>query len=102
MTNARDEKLYELMNKTFKDLTLCMGGLVITHRVRDEIVCDIADAIANIYFRTMGRLEDILGMGLVFDHDYNFDEVHPHPEIEQLLKIINFKPVRKEPKKEGG
>ena len=98
----RDEKLYALVNQTFRDLTLCMGGIVTTHHVRDEIVWDISDGIANIYFRTMGRLEEILGMGLVFDHMYNFDEVHPHPEIEQLLTLINFIPVRKESKKEGG
>jgi hypothetical protein len=40
----------------------------------------------------MGRLEDTLGSGIIFDIESNKKDLHPHPAIENLLKTLHLKP----------
>ncbi|MCD6579432.1 hypothetical protein J7L48_08135 [bacterium] len=93
MSKVKDHQIYELVNDTFKDITLCLGGIFLTHKVREKVIWEIANSIEDIYYKTMGRLEDTFGSGIMPDLESNKKEIHLHPAIEGLLKIINFKPA---------
>jgi hypothetical protein len=91
----KEHKIYELFNDTFKDIALCLGGIFLTHKAKDKLIWEIANSIEDIYYKAMGRLEDTLGSGIMFDLEGGKKDIHPHPAIEGLLKIINFRPARR-------
>lgn len=95
MKAEKDQEIYEVFNDTFKDITLCLGGIFLTHKVKDKVVWEIANSIEDIYYKTMGRLEDTLGSGIIFDLHEEVKKLHPHPAIEGLLKVINFRPLKR-------
>jgi len=95
MSKVKDHQMYELVNDTFKDITLCLGGIFITHKVREKVIWEIANSIEDIYYKTMGKLEDILDSGIMFYPEEKPDALHPHPAIENLLRTLNFKPARR-------
>jgi hypothetical protein len=95
MKAEKDHEIYELVNDTFKDITLCLGGIFLTHKVKDKIIWEIANSIEDIYYKTMGKLEDTLGSGIMFDSRNETKKLHPHPAIEGLLKVINFRPLKR-------
>jgi len=43
----------------------------------------------------MAQLESALGSGIIFDTEGDRKDLHPHPAIEGLLRVLNFKPARK-------
>ncbi|KPK42930.1 MAG: hypothetical protein AMJ78_00795 [Omnitrophica WOR_2 bacterium SM23_29] len=92
MRRSQEHQIYELLNNTFKDIALCLGGIFLTHKTDDKLIWEIASSIEDIYYKSMDRLETILGSGIIFDLKDDKKSLHPHPAIEDLLKTINFKP----------
>lgn len=95
MHKLAHEEIYELLNSAFKDIALCLGGIFLTYKTKDKVIWEIANSIEDIYYKTMAKLEDALGIGITFDLGDDKKDVHPHPAIENLLKTINFKPAGK-------
>ena len=95
MSKVKDHQMYELVNDTFKDITLCLGGIFLTHKVKDKLIWEIANSIEDIYYKTMGKLEDTLGSGIIFYPQEDSKELHSPPAIENLLRTLNFKPARR-------
>lgn len=95
MEQAEKHKIYDLLNTTFKDIALCLGGIFLTHKAKDKLIWEITDSIEDIYYESMDKLESILGAGIMFDLESHKNDLHPHPAIEKLLKTINFKPQKK-------
>ncbi|MCM8782215.1 MAG: hypothetical protein NC828_04125 [Candidatus Omnitrophica bacterium] len=93
MRKSQAHQIYELLNNTFKDITLCLGGIFLTQKVNDKLIWEITNSIEDIYYRSIDRLESILGSGVIFDLDEPKD-LHPHPAIEGLLRVLNFKPAK--------
>ena len=93
MRKEKAHQIYELVNDTFKDITLCLGGIFLTRKVKDKVIWEIANSIEDIYYKTMGKLEDILDSGIMFYPEDEVKKLHPHPAIEELLKVINFRPA---------
>jgi hypothetical protein len=91
----KEHKIYELFNDTFKDIALCLGGIFLTHKAKDKLIWEIANSIEDIYYKAMGRLEDTLGSGIMFDLETHRKDLHPHPAIEGLLRVINFRPAKR-------
>jgi hypothetical protein len=94
MRKSKEHKIYELLNNTFTDIALCLGGIFLTHKANDNLIWDIANSMEDIYYKAMDRLETITGSGIIFDLKDDDKELHPHPAIEGLLKTISFKPGR--------
>jgi hypothetical protein len=92
MRKSKEIKLYELLNDTFRDISLCLGGIFLTHKADDKLIWEIANSIEDIYYKQMDRLESILGSGVIFDIEADKKDLHPHPAIEGLLKTLKFKP----------
>lgn len=92
MRKSKEYQLYELLNNTFRDISLCLGGIFLTHKTDDKLIWEIANSIEDIYYKHMDRLETILGSGVIFDLEEDKRKLHPHPAIEGLLRTINFKP----------
>ena len=92
MRKSQAHQIYELLNNTFKDIALCLGGIFLTHKSDDKLIWEIANSIEDIYYKSMDRLETILGAGIIFDLKEDKKNLHPHPAIEGLLRTINFKP----------
>lgn len=92
MRKSKEYQLYELLNNTFRDISLCLGGIFLTHKTDDKLIWEIANSIEDIYYKQMDRLETILGSGVIFDLEEDKRKLHPHPAIEGLLRTINFKP----------
>ena len=90
MSKEKDHQIYELVNDTFKDITLCLGGIFLTHKVKDKVIWEIANSIEDIYYKTMGKLEDTLGSGIMFYPEDEVKKLHPHPAIEGLLRNFNL------------
>jgi len=95
MRSDQEEKMYELVNTAFKEIALCLGGIFITYKTSDKVIHQIANSIEDIYYKTMGALEQTLGRGVFFDTRKRESRPHPHPAIESLLNALNFKPVRR-------
>lgn len=92
MQKSKEEQVYELFNETFRDISLCLGGIFLTYKASDKLIWEISNSVEDIYYRTMDKLEGITGAGVVFDISEQRNQAHPHPAIENLLKVINFKP----------
>lgn len=98
MRKSKELELYELFNNTFIDITLCLGGIFITHKINDKIIWEITNSLEDIYYKSMDRLEAITGSGVIFDLSDNNKNLHPHPAVEGLLKTIKFKPGTTKPR----
>ena len=92
MRKSKEHQLYELLNSTFRDISLCLGGIFLTHKTDDKLIWEIANSIEDIYYKHMDKLETILGAGIIFDIEADKKDLHPHPAIEDLLKTLKFKP----------
>ncbi|MEW6008237.1 MAG: hypothetical protein AB1629_01195 [Candidatus Omnitrophota bacterium] len=92
MRSSKEYQIYELVNDTFKDIALCLGGIFLTRKADNKLIWEIANSIEDIYYKSMDRLETILGAGIIFDLKDDKKNLHPHPAIEGLLRTINFKP----------
>ncbi len=92
MRKSKEYQLYELLNDTFRDISLCLGGIFLTHKADDKIIWEIANSIEDIYYKSMDKLEAITGSGVIFDLNDDNKNLHPHPAIEGLLKTLQFKP----------
>jgi len=94
MEKSKEQKIYALLNDTFKEIALCLGGIFLTYKTDDKLIWEIANSLEDIYYRSADRLESILGSGVIFDLNDPKD-LHPHPAIEGLLRILIFKPATK-------
>ena len=92
--NVKEHELYELINSAFKDIALCLGGIFLTHKAKDRLIWDTANSVEDIYYKTIARLEESLGSGIIFDIKDDIKGLHPHAAIENLLNAINFKPAK--------
>lgn len=92
MKNSKEAKLYEMLNSTFTDIALCLGGIFLIHKTDEKLIWEIVNSIENIYYQSAGRLETILGSGVIFDLKEDNKKPHPHPAIEGLLRTLKFKP----------
>jgi hypothetical protein len=95
MRRLSEKQLYDLVNEAFRDVSLCLGGIFLTHKADDKLIWEIANSIEDIYYRIMDKLEVITGSGIIFDLNDNNKNLHPHPAIEGLLKTLQFKPGTK-------
>lgn len=92
MKKSKEQKVYELLNDTFTDIALCLGGIFLAHKVDDKIIWEIVNSVEDIYYKSMARLETVTGAGVIVDLNGGSKNLHPHPAIEGLLKTVVFKP----------
>jgi hypothetical protein len=53
MRSNQEEKMYELVNRAFKEIALCLGGIFLTYKTSDKVIQQIANSIEDIYYQTM-------------------------------------------------
>ncbi len=98
MEKPENHQIYKLINDTFKDISLCLGGIFLTHSVEDKLVWVIANAVEELYYKSLARLEVLTGLKVVFDSRIDKKDLQPHPAIEGLLEAILLKPEKMESK----
>lgn len=96
MKKSKEHEIYDLLNSTFKDIALCLGGIFLTHEAKDRLIWDIANSVEDIYYKAVDKLEALLGSGVMFSMEKEKKDLHPHPAVENLLRNINFIPRKKD------
>lgn len=92
MRQSKEKQLYDMVNGSFRDIALCLGGIFVTNKADDKLIWEIVNSIEDIYYRTVDRLETLTGYGVIFDIDSEKNDAYPHPAIEALLRVFQFKP----------
>ncbi|MFC1621595.1 hypothetical protein ACFL2G_04765 [Candidatus Omnitrophota bacterium] len=99
MKDPDNRQIYKLLNDTFKDIALCFGGIFLTQDVDEKLVWVISNAVEELYYKSIARLEILTGIKVVFDSHIKEKESQPHPAIKGLLEAILLKPEKIEAKK---
>ena len=84
-------QIYKIINKTFKDIALTFAGIALENNLKDGVITDFANCLEDIYYEVLTQLEKITKKTSYFE--FTAEKIlHPHPAIEELLKIFNLKP----------
>ncbi len=84
-------QIYQIINKTFRDITLTFAGLALENNFKDEAITDFANCLEDIYYQTLNKIEKLAKKTSYFE--FNTKEyLHPHPAIVKLLRIFNLVP----------
>ena len=84
-------QIYQILNKTFRDITLTFAGIALENNFKDEIITDFSNCLEDIYYQTLNKIEKLTKKTSYFE--FNTKEyLHPHPAIRELLKIFDLKP----------
>lgn len=90
MATLSKEKAREILKLTFRDLTLCLGGVFLVHRVKDDLIWIILKSVEEIYDNALKSLKEIGSDGS--EEDFSGDaELKPHPAIERFLARLERK-----------
>jgi len=82
-------EIYKIFNKTFRDIALTFGGIALESNIKDQIITDFANSLEDVYYETLQGLEKLTKKTSFFDPVVN-KALHPHPAIEELLRIFNL------------
>ena len=86
-------QIYRIINKTFKDIALTFAGLALENNFKNEIITDFANCLEDIYYEALSQLKKLTKKTSYFE--FNTEKVlHPHPAIEELLRIFNLIPEK--------
>lgn len=77
-----DNQFESLMDDTFEELTLVLGGLFEVHAADDELVWDAVRSLDAIRAKTIARLR---GPGLSSQDSPGTAHHAPHPAVEEFL-----------------
>jgi hypothetical protein len=73
------------IDRFFREIVLCLGGIFAVHEVDDAIVWQVTKSLDRIYQRTRARL---LERDSSSDSDVPQRRANPHPAVEDLLTRI--------------
>ncbi|MBW2045609.1 MAG: hypothetical protein JRI96_12120 [Deltaproteobacteria bacterium] len=89
MREKEVQEIYKIFNKTFRDIALTFGGIALENNIKDQIITDFANSLEDVYYEALQGLEKLTKKTSFFDPMIS-KPLHPHPAIEELLKIFNL------------
>jgi len=65
-------QIYQIINKTFKDIALTFAGIALENNFKDELIADFANCLEDIYFKLseMIIIPKIYPSGVFFRYIY--------------------------------
>jgi hypothetical protein len=58
-------QIYQILNKTFKDIALTFVGIALENNFKDEIITDFSNCLEDIYYQTLNQLEKLTKKTLI-------------------------------------
>ena len=82
----------EIVKNAFRDIVICLGGIFLLHRVSNDAIYSISNAVEEIYNATMKKLAKLNSADV--KKAVENKKIDMHPAIEKLLeKIVRQKDV---------
>ena len=81
----QSEDLRELLDSTFEELALVLGGAFAMHRINEEAIWQIMKSMDELHSKTVARLE---GLEQKESRKPDRSSFQPHPAVEALLQKL--------------
>jgi hypothetical protein len=85
MTKAKGFTALQIIDDTFHDLALCLGGIFLVHQVQDRVVWSVMKGLDDLYVSARERAEQASPTEPIVRQTR---DMTPHPAVEGFLQKI--------------
>ena len=81
------DKIQQVLADSFRNLTLCFGGIFLIHPVKDELIWVMMKSIEEVYLDACKKIDRLENQSKEKGVKGNVDS-KPHPAIEKFLNLL--------------